>query len=116
MVEAGARAIVASLSLHYFSWAKTLELVGRVRQTLQPKSVLLCRLNSTKDRNFGAVGHERLDENFYLVDGQPKRFFDKESVYNLFAAGWKVLSIEEAIINRYLFPKSVWEVILERDA
>lgn len=76
----------------------------------------MCRLNSTKDRNFGAVGHERLAENFYSVNGQPKRFFDRKSVNTLFANGWKFLSVEERTIGRYFLAKTVWEVALGRDA
>ena len=53
--EAGA--VVASLTLHYFPWSETLELVRRVRRTLAPGGIFLCRLNSTEDRHFGATGH-----------------------------------------------------------
>src|SRR5258706_4358127 len=78
--EASIEVTVASLSLHYFEWRDTVNLVDRIRHVLRPKGILLCRLNSTKDRNFGAVGHERISENFYLVRGEPKRFFDLESI------------------------------------
>ena len=78
--------------------------------------ILLCRLNSTNDVNFGATGHEYLAENYYLVDEQPKRFFDQQSVNSLFSDGWNVLNIEQTIITRYALPKSVWEVVLERNA
>src|SRR5271163_5024075 len=49
--------VVASLSLHYFPWPETETLVGRIRCVLRPVGVLLCRLNSTSDHNFGASGH-----------------------------------------------------------
>jgi len=114
--ENGAGVIVASLSLHYFPWIETLNLVQRIRQTLQPMGMFLCRLNSTNDVNFGAIGHEYLSENYYLVDDQPKRFFDQQSVNSLFSDGWNVVNIEQTIINRYALPKSVWEVVLERNA
>jgi SAM-dependent methyltransferase len=107
--------VVASLSLHYFDWPETSMLVNRVRTALRPEGVLLCRLNSTNDHHFGAVGHPEIERNFYLVDGAPKRFFDRDSVDRLFAHGWHPISVEEKVIDRYDHPKSVWEAVLERD-
>ncbi len=113
--DGAAGVVVASLSLHYFDWADTLNLANRIRQTLRPGGVLLCRLNSTQDVNFGATGHERLAENYYRVGGMPKRFFDQASVEALFANGWRTLSSHEAVIDRYVLAKTVWEVVLERN-
>jgi len=106
--------VVASLSLHYFPWPETEVLVGRIRSLLRPAGLLLCRLNSTNDHDFGASGHPQIDENFYLVDGAPKRFFDRAAVDRLFASGWRTLGAEERIIDRYERPKSIWEVVLEK--
>jgi SAM-dependent methyltransferase len=113
---ARAGVVVASLSLHYFPWAQTEALVERVRQVLVPAGVLLCRLNSTNDHHFGASGHPPIDENYYSVDGEPKRFFDRASVERLFARGWRMLHNEEGVIDRYDRPKSAWEVVLEKTA
>lgn len=66
---------LASLSLHYFTWEETLIIVDRVRLAQQPGGVLLCRLNSTDDRNFGADSSEEIEPGYMLVSGQPKRFF-----------------------------------------
>ena len=113
--EGGTEVVIASLSLHYFPWPETVGLVERIRRSLRPNGLLLCRLNSTKDRNFGAVGHERIAENFYRVRAAPKRFFDLESIRNLFAAGWNTLSVQESVIDRYLQAKTAWEIVLERN-
>jgi SAM-dependent methyltransferase len=106
--------VVASLSLHYFSWAETCELVERVHHTLRIGGVLLCRLNSVRDYNWGASGHPCIEDNYYLVDGEPKRFFDSETLDKLFA-GWRILAKQEMTIHRYNQPKVVWELVLERD-
>lgn len=111
-----ANVIVASLSLHYFSWAETLRLVARIRDTLTDSGIFLCRLNSTNDHHFGASGHPLLDKNYYSVDGQPKRFFDRSSVEQLFQSGWNMLSLEEMITHKYAVPKSIWEAVLDKDA
>jgi SAM-dependent methyltransferase len=110
----GVGVIVASLSLHYFSWTETLMLAARIRQTLAPRGVLLCRLNSTRDHHFGASGHPEMEPHFFLVDGTPKRFFDRASVVSLFASGWRVLALDEVTIDRYGKPKVVWEAVLEK--
>jgi SAM-dependent methyltransferase len=107
--------VVASLSLHYFPWPETVDLVRRVHDVLQPQGLLLCRLNSTDDHHFGASGHPEISENYFNVDGEPKRFFDRAAVERLFASGWRTLGLGEAVINRYDRPKSVWEIVLERD-
>lgn len=106
--------VVASLSLHYFPWSETAALVGRIRALLEPSGVLLCRLNSTNDHHFGASGHARIDDDYYLVEGEPKRFFDRPAVDCLFSSGWRTLSAEERTIDRYDLPKVVWEVVLEK--
>ncbi len=112
----GVGVIVASLSLHYFEWPETLALVERVRQTLRPGGVFLCRLNSTNDHNYGASGHPRIADNYFSVHGEPKRFFDRQSIHAIFARGWSALAEEELVIHKYAHPKSVWEVVVERDA
>jgi SAM-dependent methyltransferase len=105
--------VVASLSLHYFPWSETEALSARIRGLLEPSGVLLCRLNSTNDHHFGASGHPRIDDDYYLVEGEPKRFFDRPAVDRLFSSGWLTLSAEERTIDRYDLPKVVWEVVLE---
>jgi SAM-dependent methyltransferase len=110
----GLGVILASLSLHYFEWSETIALVARIRDHLRPGGILICRLNSTTDVHFGATGHPRIADNFYLVDGAPKRFFDRESVDALFADGWTILSRQEQVVGRYEQPKALWEVVAER--
>ena len=108
--------VLASLSLHYFPWPETEALVERIRGTLCPQGVLLCRLNSTNDHHFGASGHPRIEGDYYMVDGAPKRFFDRAAIERLFARSWRILHNEEGVIDRYDHPKSVWEVVLEKTA
>jgi SAM-dependent methyltransferase len=106
--------VVASLSLHYFPWPETEALVERIRRLLVPSGILLCRLNSTNDHHFGASGHPRIDDDYYLVDGAPKRFFDRAAVDRLFSLGWRMQSVEERTIDRYDLPKAAWEVVPEK--
>lgn len=107
-------AVIASLSLHYFPWSETAAIVARLRACLKPGGLLLCRLNSTEDRHFGAGRGARIEENFHLVDGQPKRFFDEQAVQRLFAHGWRPLSRQARTTRKYLKPKALWEVVVEK--
>jgi SAM-dependent methyltransferase len=113
-VAPGSTAVVlASLSLHYFEWAETMGLVERIHQTLSRPGLFLCRLNSTADHHYGASGHPQISENYYRVNGQAKRFFDRDSVLRLFASGWQIRSLEEQITDKYQHPKALWEIVLE---
>jgi SAM-dependent methyltransferase len=104
-------AVVASLCLHYFSWRVSLGLAAEIRRVLTPGGLLIVRVNSTRDANHGAVGHPEIEPNFYNVDGYLKRFFDRQSVLDLFA-GWDVQALEERVIMRYEQPKWIWELYL----
>lgn len=107
-----AGAVVASLTLHYFPWRETVGLVERIHRTLRRTGLLLCRLNSTEDRNFGAKGNPEIERHYYLVDGRPKRFFDESDVDRLFQSGWQVLSKEHMSTRKYIKNKALWEIIL----
>lgn len=111
----GPAVVIASLSLHYFEWPETVVLIERIRQTLAHPGLFLCRLNSTNDHHYGASGHPLISENYYRVDGEPKRFFDRDSVLKLVASGWRVLSMDEQTTHKYERPKALWEVILQTD-
>jgi len=108
---AGVDAVVASLSLHYFAWDETVSLVDRIGRALVAHGVLLCRLNSTNDIHYGARGHPEIAPNYYAVDGQPKRFFDRAAIDALFAGGWNLCDVEERTVMRYTYPKVLWEIV-----
>lgn len=114
ITDATAGVVVASLTLHYFPWIETVALVDRVRRTLKPNGLFLCRLNSTEDANFGATGHPSIEPNYYLVDGQPKRFFDEAGVDEIFSGNWEVLSKEHMATRKYVKEKTLWEVVARR--
>lgn len=113
---AKANVVVASLSLHYFPWLETLDLVARIHAVLSPDGLLLCRLNSTNDHHFGASGHPEIEKHYYVVDGAPKRFFDRAAVDELFVRGWRWLRCEERVVHRYAQPKALWELVVEKAA
>lgn len=108
------RVIVASLSLHYFPWRQTREILDDVRRCLEPHGHLLARLNSTRDPRYCAAEKQEIEENFYLVGGMPKRLFDRTSVDALFDEGWEVVEAGERVTRRYGEAKVVWEIAARR--
>jgi ubiquinone/menaquinone biosynthesis C-methylase UbiE len=109
--------VIASLSLHYFSRRKTREIISEIHRCLSSGGYLLCRLNSTNDKNYGAratseKGTDPSSEHYHLIGGTWKRFFDKVEMSSLFGRRWHRLSLEEQTIKRYELPKVVWEVIV----
>ena len=78
------------------------------------RAAFVCRLNSTEDRHFGAQSSVQLEHGIFEVDGQTKRFFDREAVLALFSVGWEVLSFEHLVTTKYVRPKAAWEVIVQK--
>ena len=113
---ASAGVVVASLSLHYFAWDETLAIADRIRALLDDGGVLLCRLNSTEDHHFGASGHPRIDDHYYLVGDTPKRFFDAAALDALFGSGWQRLSCQHFTTRKYLRSKALWEIVVDKAA
>ena len=110
--DASFSVVVGGLSLHYFSWDVTLEIAQEVRRCLQANGLLLARFNSVRGLASRTVG-KRLEENYYLVDGLPRRFFDEASLSELFSS-WTVLDMAERTTFRYGCEKIVWEVAVTK--
>jgi SAM-dependent methyltransferase len=101
--------IIADLSLHYFAWEKTKEIISEIKRILMDGGALLCRLNSTKDVLFGAGQGTIIEPNYYEWQGERKRFFDEASIQELFT-DWKLEHVLETEMNRYGKPKICWEI------
>jgi len=103
--------IVASLTLHYFTWIVTLQIASELHRCLKAGGILLARFNSTNDINYGALPTgTAIEPNFHQVGTSTKRFFDKKAVRAMLQ-GWDIQFLGENIIHRYEKPKSVWELM-----
>ncbi len=107
-------AIVASLSLHYFPWSETVEVLEDVRRCLVPGGHLFARVNSTNDPHYAAARREEIEPNFYLVNGSPKRLFDRDDIVALFRPGWKIVDAGERTTSRYGGEKTLWEIVARK--
>lgn len=108
------RTIVTNLSLHYFNWVKTEKIVQELYDCLKPGGKLLLRVNSIKDKFYGAVGYEEIEPGFFQVEDQQKRFFSRGEIESLFDGQWKIYGLEELTIDRFHQPKEIWEVVVEK--
>lgn len=106
--------IVASLSLHYFPWSKTVEILEDAQRCLVPCGHLLVRLNSTNDPYYAAARREEIEPNFYLVDDSSKRLFDRDDVVALFSPNWSIEAAEERTTGRYGAEKTLWEIVARK--
>jgi len=107
--KACATIVIADLSIHYFSWSCTDEIVRSIAHILCGKGVFLCRVNSIEDTNFGAGRGIEIENHLYEYNGIRKRFFDKNDIESLFAS-WNVLLCSRSVITRYSAPKILWEI------
>lgn len=99
--------VLASLSLHYFSWADTLSIVQEIQRVLTDDGVLLMRVNSTQDILFGAGSGDEIEKNYYLNNGQKKRFFEMDDVRSMLN-GMTITGLRHETIDRYGKDKRVW--------
>lgn len=108
-----AKVIIADLSLHYFSWSETRKILSEIKRVLEEDGFLLLRVNSVKDTNYGAGKGITIEKNYYNIDGNLKRFFDKEQLETLFK-DWDVEYINEYEMNRYTNSKMLWEMAVKK--
>ncbi len=106
--------VVADLSIHYFPWGKTLEIMDEIGRILRNDGIFLFRVNSVHDRNYGAGKGKELERHYYSREGSCKRFFDNEDIEALLAGKWQRLEVSEARMDRYGKKKQVWEVALRK--
>lgn len=106
--------VLASLSLHYFYWSKTVAVFADVRRCLRPGGWLVLRVNSRRDVYYGARGYPMIEPNFYRVRGRDKRFFDEADIRTLGATGWSIDYLEAQTIDRYDRPKHVLTARLQQ--
>ncbi|WDV48009.1 class I SAM-dependent methyltransferase [Clostridiaceae bacterium M8S5] len=101
--------VISDLSLHYFTWEKTKEILNEISRVLTKEGALLCRVNSLHDINYGAGDGLKIESNYYNIDGKLKRFFDESDVFKLFRE-WNITYHKETEINRYDKLKIAWEI------
>lgn len=95
-------AVLANLSLHYFTSEKTRFVMSEVRRVLAQGGVLVMHVNAVEEgerrKAKGRVVRE-LEPGFYLEqDGVTRRYLDREDLEQLLE-GWRVLKMEKLEIQ-----------------
>lgn len=109
------QAIVADLSLHYFTRDVTHRLIGDIHRSLRPGGLLLCRVNAVGERDGKRDRASADDPYLYASEGILRRFFDESEIEAFFPpADWERLECRQDESNRYGKTKRLWEVGLRR--
>jgi len=109
--------IIADLSLHYFDNETTIHIMREIKRILNNNGILLSRVASVNDFNFGAGVGEELERNYYFEGDYTKRFFDFEDINKYFGIIGSV-EAEKTQMTRnedeYLKPKILYKVKVEK--
>ncbi len=110
--------IIADLSLQYFNNKDTIHIMNEIKRILKTDGILLARVASINDFNFGAGVGVELEKNFYFEGDYTKRFFDLKDVNRYFGIIGTV-EAEEASMTRdekeYLKPKVLYKVKVKKN-
>lgn len=108
-------AAIASLSLHYLTWAQTRAAFAEIRRVLRPGQPLLFRVNATDDIHHGAGSGVEVERNLYRAEpgghASLKRFFDEQSVRQAVEGYFRVEDLRHVTIHRYQHPKQAWQCL-----
>lgn len=102
--------VVASLCLHYFTWTITEKIFRELNRVLAPGGLLLLRVNSMDDTHYGAGQGEQIEPRLYQANNKIKRFFIVDDIHALLEEDFSNFSYTHKIIDRYEYPKSIFEV------
>ena len=107
--------VIANLSLHYFDSQTTKMIMFNIKRILKSPGLLIARVNSSEDENFGAKDGDQVEPDFYINNerGITKRFFTKAAINEYFS----IFNIKSITSKEVLYigkPKKIFEIICEK--
>lgn len=109
--------IIADLSIHYFDNKTTIHIMNEIKRILKNGGILLSRVASVNDFNFGAGVGEKVEKNYYFEGDYTKRFFDREDINKYFGIIGSI-EAEETRMTRnedeYSKPKILYKIKIEK--
>ena len=107
--------IIANLSLHYFNSETTFRIINNIKDTLIDGGVLIVRLNSIDDSNYGSNSQDEIEPHYYDSMKIKKRFFDKNDIEYFFNV-FKIEKCKEETVLTEIHhkPKKVWECVFKK--
>lgn len=109
--------IIADLSLHYFDNETTINIMNEIKRILKKNGILLSRVASVNDFNFGAGVGEELEKNFYFEGDYTKRFFDQDDINKYFGIIGTFESFETSMTRNeeeYSKPKVLYQIKVKK--
>lgn len=109
--------VIADLSLHYFDNNTTIHLMNEIKRILKNNGILLSRVASINDFNFGAGVGEKLEKNYYFEGAYTKSFFDIEDINRYFGIVGTVELRETSMIRdeeEYSKPKRLYQLKIKK--
>ncbi len=107
--------IIANLSLHYFDEKTTLDIIEKIKDTLIDGGILLARLNSIEDINYGSNSLDEIEKHYYNSMNIKKRFFDKNDIEYFFNSFKIEICREETVLTAvHDKTKKVWECAFKK--
>lgn len=105
--------MIADLSLHYFSEEDTFNILNEINRVLKDDGILIFRVNSILDINYGANSNCEIEKHYFNVDNNKKRFFDIKDI-NYFFKMFNIVEVKENKMYRYDQEKIVIEGIVKK--
>ena len=108
-------AVIANLSLHYFDNQTTIYIMKQIKRILNGCGVLIARVNTNLDTEFGAGDGIEIEPNFYKNPerGIDKRFFTEDSANQYFSIVGKP-QITLKTITYIGKPKKCYEIVVKK--
>lgn len=73
--------VYCHLALHYYTYERTKEIFKEIHRNLSSNGIFAFLVNSTSDPEYGSG--IKLEDDYFMTDGQAKRYFDVTTVRNL---------------------------------
>jgi ubiquinone/menaquinone biosynthesis C-methylase UbiE len=109
-------AVLANLSLHYFSRTQTEFILQEIKRILEPDGVFCLHVNSSEEgekrRAKGSVISE-LEPGFFLErDGVTRRYFTYDDL-DLFLQNWSIVKLKKQVLlgENEQIRKTCWQVV-----
>lgn len=96
-------AVIADLSLHYFSASETKTIVNEIRRILTPDGLFLCRVNAL-DSSMSFQGFREIEKDYYEINGCKKRFFTTKTLAEMMN-GFTIRALSEQETGKYRMSK-----------
>jgi SAM-dependent methyltransferase len=107
-------AVVAGLSLHYFTWDDTLAIMNEVHRVLRPGGLVLFAVNASGDSEFGYGRGVEIEPGLYAFEGRLKRFFTRDDCCQMLATGWHLQALLPLEEQRFGRLKRMWVAAARR--